>query len=285
MLILNTKLQIQEALEKSWSHKDNIGFIPTMGYLHEGHLTLVRESKIKDELVVVSIFVNPAQFNQNDDYTNYPKSIEKDIEMLKSEGVDILYIPEMEDFYPNSVPNIKMQLPGMMDHLCGATRPGHFDGVLLVLSKFFHIIKPNNCYMGLKDFQQFKIVKRFAVILNFPIDIIGIETVREVDGLAMSSRNARLSIKEREAANLIQRSLKLGEKLINEGERDLLSLKEIISDVIKSSSLLKIDYLEIVDPDTLVPITSMQNQILIATAVFVGSVRLIDNILIDMGKG
>ncbi|NCN10028.1 MAG: pantoate--beta-alanine ligase [Leptospira sp.] len=285
MLILNTKLQIQEALEKSWSHKDNIGFIPTMGYLHEGHLTLVRESKIKDELVVVSIFVNPAQFNQNDDYTNYPKSIEKDIEMLKSEGVDILYIPEMEDFYPNSVPNIKMQLPGMMDHLCGATRPGHFDGVLLVLSKFFHIIKPNNCYMGLKDFQQFKIVKRFAEILNFPIDIIGIETVREVDGLAMSSRNARLSIKEREAANLIQRSLKLGEKLINEGERDLLSLKEIISDVIKSSSLLKIDYLEIVDPDTLVPITSMQNQILIATAVFVGSVRLIDNILIDMGKG
>lgn len=285
MLILNTKLQIQEALEKSWSQKDNIGFIPTMGYLHEGHLTLVRESKIKDELVVVSIFVNPAQFNQNDDYTNYPKSIEKDIEMLKSEGVDILYIPEMEDFYPNSVPNIKMQLLGMMDHLCGATRPGHFDGVLLVLSKFFHIIKPNNCYMGLKDFQQFKIVKRFADILNFPIDIIGIETVREADGLAMSSRNARLSIKEREAANLIQRSLKLGEKLIIEGERDLLSLKEIISDVIKSSSLLKIDYLEIVDPDTLEPIISMQNQILIATAVFVGSVRLIDNILIDMGKG
>lgn len=285
MLILNNKLQIQEALEKSWTQKDTIGFIPTMGYLHAGHLTLVRESKKNDKLVIVSIFVNPAQFNQKDDFNNYPKSIEKDIEMLKSEGVDILYIPEMEDFYPNSVPNIKMQLPGMMDHLCGATRPGHFDGVLLVLSKFFHIIKPNRCYMGLKDFQQFKIVKRFSDILNFHIDIIGIETVREADGLAMSSRNARLSEKEREAANLIPRALKLGEKLLNEGERDLLSLKEIISDVIKSSSLLKIDYLEIVDPNTLEPITAMQNQILIATAVFVGSVRLIDNILIDMGKG
>lgn len=285
MLVLNTRKNIEESLKPFWRDKKRIGFVPTMGYLHQGHLELVREAKKTNDLVIVSIFVNPAQFNQADDFNNYPKSIEKDTALLESEGVDVLYLPDTEDFYPNEIPKIKIQLPGMMDYLCGATRPGHFDGVLLVLSKFFHIIKPSHCYMGLKDFQQYKIVKRFSEILNFPIQIIGIETVRESDGLAMSSRNARLNEKEREAANLIPRALMLAEKLIHEGESDLNSLLEILSDVMKSSSLLKIDYLEIVDPELLTPIAKIQNQMLVATAVFVGSIRLIDNILISTEKG
>jgi pantoate--beta-alanine ligase len=284
MKIIKTITDMKELVKEFSKQELKIGYVPTMGYLHDGHIQLIKESKKDTDITIVSIFVNPAQFNQAEDLINYPKDIDGDIEKLKSEFVDILYLPELNDFYPKGIPKIKIQIPGMMDHLCGSTRPGHFDGVLLVLSKFFHIISPNKCYMGKKDYQQYKLVQKFCEICNFPIDIIGVETIRDQDGLALSSRNSRLNSRERESANLIPRSLKLGEKLYKEGERDLESLKEILSDMLKSSSLLTIDYLEIVDPETLEPKENLNSPFLIAVAVLVGKVRLIDNIFISSEK-
>jgi pantoate--beta-alanine ligase len=280
MRIIKTITEMKELVNGFRKQELKIGYVPTMGYLHDGHIQLIKESKKESDITIVSIFVNPAQFNQVEDLKNYPRDVEGDIKKLESELVDVLYLPEVEDFYPNGIPKVKIQIPGMMDHLCGSTRPGHFDGVLLVLSKFFHIISPKYCYMGMKDYQQFKLVQKFSEICNFPIDIIGVNTVRDQDGLALSSRNSRLTQKERESASLIPRSLKLGEKLFKEGERDLQAFKEILSDMIKSSSLLSLDYLEIVDTETLEPKEELNSPFLIAIAVFVGKVRLIDNILI-----
>lgn len=281
MRVLNHPQELRDTILAEKRAGKKVSYVPTMGYLHEGHLSLMREAKRLGEVLVVSIFVNPAQFNDPEDLLKYPVDTEGDLEKCRSVGVDFVFLPSVSDLYPDGIPKIQMRIPHLMDTLCGLTRPGHFEGILLVLSRLFHFVIPDIAVFGWKDYQQVTIVKEFVRNLAFPIEIVGMDTKREADGLAMSSRNSRLSEKERDAAGLIPRALKLGEKMIREGENSVPYLKEVLSDMIASSSLLKIDYLEFVDPDTLQPLDRVEDKVLLAAAVFSGKVRLIDNLRIE----
>ncbi|MBE7410848.1 MAG: pantoate--beta-alanine ligase [Leptospiraceae bacterium] len=282
MEIARTERELKQSILKEKSLGKKIGYVPTMGFLHEGHLSIVRNSKKKTDCTVVSIFVNPAQFNDPNDFTNYPKNEIEDLKKCEIEKVDLVYLPSTEELYPDGIPEIEIRIPNLMKNLCAKSRPGHFEGVMLVLSRLFHSIEPNIAFFGKKDYQQYILVKEFVRMLNFPIDIIGVDTLRESDGLAMSSRNARLNSTEREAASVIYRALKIAESEIGKGEKDSSVLVEIIRDVISSSPLLKEDYIEIVDPTNLSIIKKIEKSALIAIAVFFGKVRLIDNWLIQL---
>ncbi|MCC6276074.1 MAG: pantoate--beta-alanine ligase [Leptospiraceae bacterium] len=282
MEVVRTKSELQKIIKGLKSREVKIGYVPTMGYLHEGHLSIVRESKKQSDFTVMSIFVNPVQFNDPKDYENYPKNYDGDLKKCEAEKVDLVYLPTVGEFYPAGIPKIDMKIPHLMKNLCGRTRPGHFEGVMLVLSRFFHSIEPDIAFFGKKDYQQYTIVKEMARSLDFPVEIAGVDTVRESDGLAMSSRNARLNQAEREAASLIPRALRIAEQQILKGEKNSSAIIEIIRDVINSSPLLKEDYIEIVDPDDLSGLTEIQKDALVAVAVFSGNVRLIDNKLIRL---
>lgn len=277
MQIISKLEELSYIIKNYKSQGKKIGFVPTMGYLHQGHLKLVEEAKKKSDIVVVSIFINPAQFNDPEDLKKYPLDIEGDIKKCEAEGVDLVFLPTVEEIYPEGIPNIIIKIPHLMGGLCGKSRPGHFEGVLLVLGKLFHAVQPDLLFMGKKDYQQFKIVSYFIQHLGFPIQLYGIDTVREEDGLAMSSRNARLNNKEREAALLIHRTLSIAEKVWMEGERNPKVLKEILMDILASDPLIQVDYLEFVDLETLQEVDNLNNPFLIAIAVFCGKVRLIDN--------
>lgn len=273
--------KISELREETKKAK-KLGFVPTMGFLHEGHMTLVREARKNSDAVVLSLFVNPAQFNSREDYDNYPRNETGDIELCRKNGVDIVYIPDPDEIYMGGkIPDINIRIPHLMKSLCASTRPGHFEGVLLVIGKLFHTVKPDIVFFGKKDYQQYLIIKEFTEVLNFPIEIRGVETVREKSGLAMSSRNARLSEKGLETATLLFRSMKLAEKLLKQGRADIRELREQIRDVILSSPLTKIDYIELLDPDTLEEKTVPEGKIFIGLAVFVEGVRLIDNMTLN----
>ncbi|WCL48061.1 pantoate--beta-alanine ligase [Leptospira sp. GIMC2001] len=281
MKIVNSS---EEILSLSMGYKklgQKIAFVPTMGFLHAGHISLIEEAKKYADIVVVSIFVNPLQFNNPEDLKTYPVDLEGDTEKCIQANVDILFLPSADTIYPQGIPNLLIQFPRLMDKLCGKTRPGHFEGVLVVVGKLFNLVQPDVAIFGKKDYQQFRIIHQFVEDLSFPIQVIGVDTIREEDGLAMSSRNVKMSDRERNAAELIPRTLKLGGKLIMEGEKNPNTLIEILSDVINSSTLLKIDYLEIVDPISFETKEDLQGDSLIAIAVFAGKVRLIDNIVVQ----
>lgn len=282
MKVIHNSDELRDLLFECKKEGKKISYVPTMGYLHEGHLSLMEKAKELGDILVVSIFVNPAQFNDPSDLKNYPVDTEGDVKKCEEMMVDFVFLPKSEDIYPDGIPNVRIMIPYLMDVLCGKSRPGHFEGILLVLSRLFHFVMPDFAVFGKKDYQQYLIVKEFVKIFAFPIAIIGMETVREKDGLAMSSRNARLTPKTRESANLIPRSLNLAEKLIREGEKNILSFKEILIDMIGSGSDLKLDYLEVMDPDTLEEKNNLDGRLLIAIAVFAGNVRLIDNKVIEI---
>ncbi|HNF25647.1 MAG TPA: pantoate--beta-alanine ligase, partial [Leptospiraceae bacterium] len=272
MKVVRKISELREAVPKG---KKN-GFVPTMGFLHEGHMTLVREARKKSDIVVLSLFVNPAQFNSREDYDNYPRNEARDLELCKKNGVDTVYIPDPDEIYiGGKIPDISIRIPHLMKNLCATARPGHFEGVLLVIGKLFHAVRPDIVFLGKKDYQQYLIIKEFTEVLNFPAEIVGVETVREKSGLAMSSRNARLSEKGLEAATLLYRSMILAEKLLRQGRAGIRELREQIRDVILSSPLTKIDYIELLDPDTLEEKTLAEGKIFIGLAVFVENVRLI----------
>ena len=278
MKVVRKISELREAVPKG---KKN-GFVPTMGFLHEGHMTLVREARKKSDIVVLSLFVNPAQFNSREDYDNYPRNEVRDLELCKKNGVDIVYIPDPDEIYiGGKIPDISIRIPHLMKNLCATARPGHFEGVLLVIGKLFHAVRPDIVFLGKKDYQQYLIIKEFTEVLNFPAEIVGVETVREKSGLAMSSRNARLSEKGLEAATLLYRSMILAEKLLRQGRAGIRELREQIRDVILSSPLTKIDYIELLDPDTLEEKTLAEGKIFIGLAVFVENVRLIDNMTLN----
>jgi pantoate--beta-alanine ligase len=281
MQILQDPIELKESIRKVKLSGSKIVYVPTMGFLHQGHLSLMEEAKKYGDILVVSIFVNPAQFNDPEDLKKYPIDRDGDLEKCRGMGVDIVFFPETKDIYPEGIPKLSIRIPHLMDVLCGASRPGHFEGILLVLSRLFHFVDPDVAIFGLKDYQQFTIVSEFVKDLAFPIEIIGMDTIREKDGLAMSSRNSRLSEKEREAANLIPRALRLGEKLIQEGERNVPYIREVLLDVLASSSMLKLDYLEFVNPKSLESVLEINKSVLIVTAVFAGNIRLIDNLLVE----
>lgn len=270
--------EIKDFVTQRKKEEKKIGFVPTMGYLHEGHLKLIDECKKVVDIVIVSIFVNPAQFNDPKDYDKYPRDTERDLKLCQEKGVDLVFLPDVEEIYPEGpISTLKMRIPHLMDKLCGIYRPGHFEGVITVLGRFFNIIQPHVAFFGKKDYQQYLIVKEFVKELMFPIEIIGVDTVRESSGLAKSSRNARLSKEEIEAATLIYRALKIAEEYSKKKETHLEELVEVIREVLLTSPLIRVEYISILNPKDLTEILELKGEIFIGIAVYVGDVRLIDN--------
>jgi len=259
----------------------SIGFVPTMGYFHEGHLSLMRRAREENDIVVVSIFVNPLQFGPGEDFERYPRDEERDLRLAGDVGVDYAFIPAVEDFYPEDF-STYVEVTGITDGLCGRHRPGHFRGVTTVVAKLFNVVQPTRAYFGKKDYQQLKVIERMVRDLNMPIEIVPCPTVREPDGLAMSSRNEYLSQQERESALSLYRSLKLAEQMVKSGERNPETLIRAMRDLIESQPhVRKIDYIEVVDPETLEPLEEIKGRALIALAVWVGRARLIDNLEVE----
>ena len=281
MEIIKSPIIMQQKIRELKKDK-KIGFVPTMGALHDGHLTLVRKSKEENDITVVSIFVNPKQFGPNEDFASYPRTFESDKEKLEKEGVDFLFYSDVNDMYPEDYSTSVEVTSDITKKLCGRKRPGHFKGVTTVVAKLFNIVLPDNAYFGLKDYQQYVIIKRMVKDLNFSINIVGVPIVRESDGLAMSSRNKYLSPDERKDAVLIYTSLLEAKKLIENGIKSAYIIKKEIENILVRSRFSKIDYVEIVDPETLKSVNNISKSVLIAIACYFGKARLIDNMLIEV---
>jgi pantoate--beta-alanine ligase len=256
----------------------SIGFVPTMGYLHDGHMSLVKTAKKHTDIVVLSIFVNPLQFGSGEDYEKYPRDFKRDEELARGAGVDVIFYPSVKEMYPNGYATA-VNVERLTDTLCGASRPGHFKGVTTVVAKLFGIVKPDIAYFGQKDAQQAIIIKKMVEDLNMGIEIKVMPVVREKDGLAMSSRNAYLSDEERKEAVVLYQSLKKAEELIRQGEKDPKKIIKTMEGMIKSRPALKTDYISIVDMKELKPVDAISGEVLVALAVFAGKTRLIDNII------
>lgn len=255
-----------------------IGFVPTMGYLHKGHLSLVQKAREENDIVVVSIFVNPTQFGPNEDYNRYPRDLERDLRLLNPFNVDYIFNPSVEEMYP-AYYSVYVDETEMSKYLCGARRPGHFRGVCTVVTKLFNIVRPTRAYFGQKDAQQFRILRRMVENLNMDVEMVEMPIVREPDGLAMSSRNVYLSDEERREAPRLYKSLLEAKRLIDGGERDVQKIKDAMQRVL-NHPLLKIDYIEVVDEKRLIPVDRIEGDVIVAIAVFFGKARLIDNVII-----
>ncbi len=256
-----------------------VGLVPTMGALHEGHLSLVQAARARCDSVVVSIFVNPLQFGPNEDLAKYPRTFARDCELLERERVDIVFAPSVEDMYPKDAVTY-VTVEGMSERLCGKSRPGHFRGVTTMVAKLFHIVEPELAFFGQKDAAQCAIIRRMVRDLNFPVEIVVGAIVREPDGLAMSSRNAYLNPQERESALVLYRALQEVKVCFEQGERDSANLVEVGRNILTKEPGARLDYLETVNPETLEPVKEIRGETLIALAAFVGGTRLIDNILL-----
>ncbi len=257
-----------------------VGFVPTMGYLHEGHKSLMQAARANNDKVVVSVFVNPMQFGPNEDLESYPRDFEKDSALCESVGVDLIFHPEPEEMYADGFCSY-VDMNGLTGELCGKSRPIHFRGVQTVVLKLFNIVKPDRAYFGQKDAQQLAVIRRMVKDLNVDTEIVGCPIVREADGLAKSSRNTYLNPDERKAALILSRSLKLGRELIENGETDSKAVIKAITDSINTEPLAKIDYVDVVDFDTITPVDKIGKSVLVAIAVYIGKTRLIDNFIIE----
>ncbi|HHS50111.1 MAG TPA: pantoate--beta-alanine ligase [candidate division Zixibacteria bacterium] len=279
MKIFNTIPKIREALREIRRDGMTIGFVPTMGFLHEGHLSLIRIAKRRADVVVVSIYVNPMQFSAGEDLAAYPRDFRRDETLCENEGVNFIFYPNDEEIYPDGFAT-RISVEGLKEPLCGRSRPSHFDGVATVVAKLFNIVEPDLAVFGKKDFQQLAIIRRMTRDLDFPIEIVGGETVRERDGLAMSSRNKYLSPAEREVAPTLYRALRMAKQRIEDGgAEDSEAVKRVMRAQIESADAFEIDYIEIVDPETLIPVANPSSRkVVIALAVRLGAARLIDNI-------
>jgi pantoate--beta-alanine ligase len=281
MVITRTISETRNAIAHARAQNKKIGFVPTMGYLHEGHLKLIDIARQHSDFVVVSIFVNPTQFGPAEDFAKYPRDFERDRKLCESRGTDLIFAPEVSELYPEKS-LLTFQIEKLGDRLCGARRPGHFHGVVLVVSKLFNIVQPDIAVFGQKDAQQLIIIQRLVQDLNFPVKIIAAPTVREPDGLAMSSRNVYLNSEQRAQGTVLYRSLQSAKALIESGERDA---KKVISEMEKfvaTASEAEIDYIEIVALKDLQPVERITEPFLIALAVYFGKARLIDNIVLDI---
>jgi pantoate--beta-alanine ligase len=258
-----------------------LGLVPTMGALHAGHLSLVRTAKSQSDAVVVSIFVNPTQFGPTEDLARYPRPFDHDCELLEREKVDIVFAPAVEEMYPKGE-TTWVTVEGLSDKLDGRSRPGHFRGVTTVVSKLFHIIEPDVAFFGQKDAAQVALIRRMVRDLNFPVEIAVCPIVREPDGLAMSSRNAYLSPEDRRRALVLNRSLGEAEKKFAAGERSVVMLIAAARDVLAREPEVRVDYFEVVDPNTLDPVEQIAATTLVAVAAYVGKTRLIDNVVLKI---
>ena len=258
-----------------------VGLVPTMGYLHEGHKSLIDKAVKENDRVVVSVFVNPIQFGPTEDLASYPRDLERDAKLCEEAGANLIFHPEKEEMYFDDFSSF-VEVQGVSKGLCGKSRPIHFRGVCTVVTKLFNIVKPDRAYFGQKDAQQLAVVKRMVRDLNMDIEIVGCPIIREEDGLAKSSRNTYLSAEERKAAVILSKSLKLGKEAIEKGERDSKKIIDIITNNINTEKLAKIDYVEIVDPLSIENIDKIENSALVAMAVYIGKTRLIDNFIYEV---
>lgn len=261
-----------------------LGFVPTMGALHEGHLSLVRAAKASCDLVAASIFVNPTQFGPTEDLDKYPRDLERDSDLLAKEGVDLLFAPSVEEMYPAGAVTW-VTVEGLSDRLDGRSRPGHFRGVTTVVAKLFHIVEADAAFFGQKDAAQVAIIRRMVRDLKFPVEIVACPIVRERDGLAMSSRNAYLNPQQRKQALVLQRSLMRLKNSWESGERDATTLIAVGKKEFAQESSVRLDYLEVVNPDSLDPVEDLSQGALVAVAAIVGTTRLIDNLLLPISAG
>lgn len=279
MRLVQTIVEMKRISKEVLDEGKTIGFVPTMGYLHEGHLSLVRKAREENDIVVVSIFVNPTQFGPNEDFNRYPRDLERDLRLLEPLNVDYVFHPSVEEMYPQHY-SVYVDELELSRYLCGAKRPGHFRGVCTVVTKLFNIVKPTKAYFGQKDAQQFRVLRRMVQNLNMDVEMVEMPIVREPDGLAMSSRNVYLSQEERVEATRLYKSLLKAKELIEDGQTDVNIIKQAMYEIL-NHPLLKIDYVEIVDEETLTPVEKIEKKVIIALAVFVGKARLIDNMIID----
>lgn len=291
MEILAEIAQVRQRVADARRRGLTIGFVPTMGALHEGHAALIDHAVRECDFTVVSIFVNPLQFGPTEDLDRYPRDLDADAALCRSLGVDLIFAPTVDAMYPPGDQTI-VEVHGLTEGLCGAHRPGHFRGVTTVVAKLFQIVSPDRAYFGEKDFQQLAVIKRMVADLFFPIHVIGVPTVREADGLAMSSRNRYLSPKERAAAGVIIRALKRGEEALAGGERKAEAIRDAVHQVLASEPMLRVQYVEVVDASELKPLSYISDRdlsaprgVLIAVAAFIGNTRLIDNkrVTLDVG--
>jgi len=253
-----------------------VGFVPTMGYLHEGHLALVKRAKMENSAVVVSIYVNPTQFGPKEDFRTYPRDLDRDLGLLQGEGADIVFVPSDDEMYPHRF-STWVDVEKVTERLEGASRPGHFRGVATVVAKLFNIVQPNRAYFGQKDAQQVVVIKRMVADLNMGIEIVVVPTVRESNGLAMSSRNIYLNTREREAATVLFKALTLAKQLRHDGERDADKIRQRMAALIRGEPLAQIDYVSIADAETLEELSSIDRPAVASLAVRIGKTRLIDN--------
>jgi pantoate--beta-alanine ligase len=280
MKVVRNIAKMQELSRQARSAGLTVGFVPTMGFLHEGHLALVEHARRNADVVVVSIFVNPTQFDRRDDFEAYPRDAKTDHAMLAEAGVDILLEPDAADVYPDGAVT-KVSVAHLTTGLCGAHRPGHFDGVATVVTSLLHMVGPDFAVFGEKDFQQLQVIRRLVRDLHFPVRIDAVPTVREIDGLAMSSRNARLNDHQRELAPSIHRALLAAAVAYRDGERDPDRLRAVVAAVLAEAPEIRVEYLEFVSASTLAAQTTADCETVLAVAAFLGDVRLIDNIPLE----
>lgn len=264
---------------RAWRQEGlSVGLVPTMGYLHEGHKSLIDKAVEQNDRVVVSVFVNPIQFGPGEDLATYPRDLDRDAALCENAGANLIFHPEPENMYFEDFCTY-VDMDGLTKGLCGKTRPTHFRGVCTVVGKLFNIVKPDRAYFGQKDAQQLAVIRRMVRDLNFDLEIVGCPIIREEDGLAKSSRNTYLSPEERQAAVILHKGLTRGEELVNQGEKSAGVVKQAIREVIESEPLAKIDYVEIVDFDNMKEIETLERPFLAAVAVYIGKTRLIDNFI------
>ena len=274
-----TTIEDIRSIVKQWKNQGySIGYVPTMGFLHEGHASLIDQARNNNDKVIVSIFVNPIQFGENEDLSTYPRDIDSDKKLCESHGVDLVFTPSPEEMYQDK--KAFVDIVDLSNTLCGIRRPIHFKGVCTVVAKFFNIIQPTNAYFGEKDAQQLAIIRKMVFDLNFPVNIIGVPIVREQDGLAKSSRNTYLSSEERKAATILYKAIQTGKNTIKRGA-SASSIIDTMTEIINTEPLAKIDYISVVDANTMQTVHEITSPVLVAMAVYIGSTRLIDNFSFD----
>lgn len=281
MEVIKNIKNIREKIDIYKYNKKSIGFVPTMGFLHDGHLSLMKKAKEENDIVIVSIFVNPTQFGPNEDLDSYPRDLDRDISLCESAGVDLIFFPSVEEMYPKGYDTYVEVVGDITKRLCGESRPGHFKGVTTVVLKLFNIVTPDKAYFGQKDAQQVAVINKMVKDLNLDLEIVPCPIVRESDGLALSSRNTYLNEDERKSAVILSKSLFEAKELINNGEKDSKKLKSLITNRIESENAI-IDYVSIVDSNTLEDIEILNGDVLIALAVKIGKTRLIDNVRMEV---
>jgi pantoate--beta-alanine ligase len=280
MIVVERVQTLREHCDHARRDGRTIGLVPTMGYFHEGHRSLMRAARDATDLVVVTLFVNPTQFGPNEDLAAYPRDLDRDAAVAEDAGVDVLFVPPVEEMYPGGPPRTVVHVGGLTEGLCGAARPVHFDGVTTVVTKLFSIVGPSVAFFGRKDYQQLAVIRRMTADLDLPVEVRGCPLVREPDGVAMSSRNAYLTDDERSAARVLSQALRAAAVAVEDGERSSRAIETSVRSIVDDESLVALEYAEVRDAMTLEPVDELGGEVVLAVAAKVGRARLIDNVVL-----